>query len=42
MIIKYGDVGDKYFVLASGTVKVIVYEPGTAADDPELEDKIKI
>lgn len=41
-IIKYGDVGDKYFVLARGEVIVQVYEPGTAADDPNLSEKIKV
>lgn len=41
-IIKYGDIGDKYFVLSQGTVKVKVYEPGTSPFDPQLESKIKI
>ena len=41
LIIKYGDIGDKYFVLSKGTVKVKVYEPGTSPFDPELESKIK-
>ena len=29
-IIKYGDIGNKYYILAKGIVKVIVYEKGTS------------
>lgn len=32
-IIRYGDIGDKYYVLKSGTVKVKVYQPGTTLKD---------
>jgi CRP-like cAMP-binding protein len=39
-IISYGDVGNKYYILADGTVKVIVYQKGTAYDDPDLDSKI--
>lgn len=41
LIIKYGAIGDKYFVLSQGTVKVKVYEPGTSSTDPNLESFIK-
>ena len=36
-IIKYGDLGDKYFLLAKGSVKVVVYEQGTDPRDKMLE-----
>ena len=36
MIIKYGDVGSTYYVLAKGTVQVLVYKKDTAPDDPEI------
>lgn len=39
-IIKYGDIGAEYYVLASGTVKVTVYQPGTNPFDPNIEDKV--
>lgn len=42
LIIKYGAIGDKYFVLSEGTVKVKVYEPGSLPSDPNLESLIKI
>ena len=38
-LIKYGDAGKLYFILIKGNVKVTVYKPGTAHDDPELEKK---
>ncbi len=41
-IITYGDIGDKYYILMKGDVKVKVYESGTNPLDPELETKIKI
>lgn len=41
-IIRYGDIGDKYYILVTGEVKVKVYESGTSAFDPELESKITI
>jgi len=40
LIIKYGDVGKEYFVLAKGDVKVIVYNKDTKPEDPDLENKI--
>jgi signal-transduction protein with cAMP-binding, CBS, and nucleotidyltransferase domain len=36
-IITYGEVGNKYYILADGTVKVIVYQKGTAYDHPDLD-----
>ena len=36
-IIKYGDIGDFYFVLAQGKVNIKVYEPGTSPTDPDLD-----
>ena len=36
-IIKYGDFGDKYYILAKGSVKVVVYEQGTDPNDKNLE-----
>ena len=38
----YGDIGDKYYILATGEVTVKVYEPGTSPSDPCLESKIII
>jgi len=40
-LITYGDEGTHYYILAKGSVKVIVYEPGTDAKDPELASKVK-
>ena len=34
VIIRYGDMGHEYYVLAKGTVKVTVYHPGTNPFDP--------
>ncbi len=42
IITKFGDIGDKYYILASGVVKVKVYEPGTSPFDPNLEKKLSI
>lgn len=39
-IIQYGDMGTDYFVLTSGKVEVTVYQPGTPASDPKLNEKI--
>lgn len=39
-IIKYGEMGSEYFVLASGQVRVTVYKPGTDPKDPNLADHI--
>lgn len=39
-IIGYGEEGSKYYILADGNVKVIVYQKGTAYDDPDLDSKI--
>lgn len=33
-VIRYGDIGDKYYILKSGIVFVKVYEPGTDPNDP--------
>ena len=35
-IIKYGDVGDEYYVLANGQVKVTVYVEDADPNDPNL------
>jgi hypothetical protein len=40
LIIKFGEVGREYYILNSGTVKVLVYKQGTKKDDPKLEEKI--
>ena len=37
-IIRYGDIGDKYYILARGSVKVVVYEDGTDPNDRNLEN----
>lgn len=42
VITRFGDIGDKYFILAEGTVKVKVYEPGANPFAPDLEDKLTI
>lgn len=39
-VITYGDFGNEYFILASGTVRVFVYKDGTDPKDPDLESKI--
>jgi CRP-like cAMP-binding protein len=40
ILIKYGDVGQEYFILSQGQVQITVYEKGTNPNDPELESKI--
>ena len=40
LIIRYGDMGHEYYVLAYGTCKVTVYVKGAKPDDPQLETKI--
>ena len=40
LIIKYGDNGKEYFILAKGDVKVIVYNKDAKSDDPDLESKV--
>ena len=35
-IIRYGDVGNVYYVLGQGSCKVTVYEKGTDPADPDL------
>ena len=40
VIIRYGDMGADYFVLAKGQVRVTVYKPQTDPNDPELAEKI--
>lgn len=32
-IIKYGDVGSTYYILAKGSVRVILYNEGTSPND---------
>lgn len=39
ILIKYGDQGKEYFILSKGSVRVILYKPGTSPDDPELDKK---
>ena len=39
ILIKYGDQGKDYFILSKGSVRVILYEPGTKPDDPDLDKK---
>ena len=41
VIIRYGDVGNEYFVLYWGTCKVTVYLPGTSPSAIDLETKVK-
>ena len=40
LIIKYGDVGHEYFVLAQGSVQVLVYQRDADPADPELSSKV--
>lgn len=42
MLTRFGDIGDKYYILAKGIVKVKVYEPGSNPFDPRIEDKLII
>ena len=39
-IIRYGEMGSEYFVLASGRVRVTVYRSGTDPKDPSLAEKV--
>lgn len=39
-IIRFGDIGSEYFVLAKGSVRVTVYKPNTNPFDPKLSDHI--
>ena len=39
-IIRYGDMGNEYFVLGKGSVRVTVYQPGTNPFDPKIQTKI--
>ena len=39
-IIKYGDIGNEYYVLARGSCQVTVYHKDTNPADPNLSDKI--
>ena len=39
-IIKYGEMGSEYFVLARGQVRVTVYKPNTDPKDPNRAEKI--
>lgn len=41
-IIKYGDSGRIFYILAKGSVNVHIYEDGTSPDDPDIEAKRKI
>lgn len=40
LLIKYGDDGKDYFILAKGSVKVFVYKLGTRPDDPQIDENI--
>lgn len=42
LIIKYGDIGFNYFVLAKGNVKVTVYKKGTDPKDPNIDQHVLI
>lgn len=42
LIIKYGDIGHKYYVLSKGKVKVTVYNKGTDPKDPLIEQKVQV
>ena len=39
-IVKYGDIGQEYFILSEGTYEVTTYRHGTKADDSKLDEKI--
>ena len=34
LLIKYGDVGQEYFILSDGSVKITIYNKGTNPNDP--------
>ena len=40
VIVRYGDLGDEYFVLARGKIKVTVYLDDTEPNDQALDSKI--
>ena len=40
MIIKYGDIGQEYFILDKGKVEVLVYKDGTDPNNPMLESHL--
>lgn len=40
IIIRFGELGSEYFVLARGQVRVTVYERGTDPNDPMLSEKV--
>lgn len=40
IIIRYGELGEEYYVLKEGSIDVFVYKDGTKANDPDLESKI--
>ena len=42
VIIKYGDIGYKYYILSRGKVKVTVYNKGTDPQDPNIDKKIQV
>jgi CRP-like cAMP-binding protein len=39
-IIRFGDIGTEYFVLAKGSVRVTVYKPGTSPSDPQIHARV--
>ena len=40
MIIRYGDVGNEYFILDKGVIEIQVYRSGADPNDPELPKKL--
>ena len=40
-IIRYGEMGSEYFVLARGRVRVTVYKPCSDPKDPKLGEKVQ-
>lgn len=42
MLTRFGDIGDKYYILAKGIITVKVYEPGTSPFTPKLESHLII
>jgi CRP-like cAMP-binding protein len=41
-LIKYGDVGQEYFILSKGSVKITVFNKDTDPNDPELSKKVML
>jgi len=41
-IIRYGDLGSLYYILAKGQVRVKIYNEGTDPNDPMIESKLKL